>query len=138
MSDVVQFTVQGQLVSMKNSRIWTGKRSVKSARAQAYEEAFLWEVKQHKPDDAPWTGPVAMHCDVWYDNVRSDLDVALIMDLLQDIRYWRKKGEPVYGAGFYGDDNQIVRLDLEKHIDPENPRVTIKLRRLTDDKTADG
>ena len=111
---VCHFTILGQLYSMKNSRIYTGKgRLVKHPKARAFEQAFALQVGQAVPLE-PLTVPVVVVYRVWYPHNRQDLDTALLDDCLQ-------------ACGFIANDRQIVEKHSYKSIDAANPRVEVWL-----------
>lgn len=113
---LAQFTVEGNLLSMKNSRRIvrnpkTGRVMViKSRQALEYEKSFLLQVP--KRVRLSFTDPVSLEVVVWYQSRRSDLDIELLKDLLQK-------------ADVIGNDRQIVHMRAWKLIDRVRPRAFI-------------
>lgn len=121
----VEFTVLGQLVSMKNQRfpIFMGKKCpvckrgyvmtlIKSFKAQAYKKSFLQQI--HSPVLMfSETAKIKLTVHAWYKNKRSDLDCEQICDLLQE-------------ANIIHNDNQIVHKEyIRMPEDKINPRAKI-------------
>lgn len=106
----------GQAASKANSRrkaSWGGV--IKSERAQAFEEACLWQLKKLK---APIQGDVRLVCRIFYASRRPDLDESLVKDALQK-------------AGVLVNDRQIKKHVTEWALDPAKPRVELALTTWT-------
>lgn len=63
----------------------------------------------------PLSGDLAIYVNVWYASRRPDLDIELIKDLLQGVVYLN--------------DRQIKEQHSKHHLDKDNPRCRIVLRR---------
>lgn len=121
-SEFVHFTILGELCSLKNSRKIAVNRKtgrmfpLRNPAIERFSENFAAQVP---PDyrGLALSGPVAVTVDVWYPDRRKDLDVALVHDLLQQ-------------TGVIEDDRQIVEQHNYRHLDRENPRVSIIVREL--------
>jgi Holliday junction resolvase RusA-like endonuclease len=143
----ITFTIQGQCVSSKNSKIQT----IKNGKPLVFNNPDLERFKKSFLLQVPPEARQHLHCrvavtiDAYYDSDRSDLEVEVIYDLLQAPkqigRYMRK------GAGVIDNDRQIVAKISRKFIDPQQPRVVIKIEpvawersgkqvRLLDDEAA--
>lgn len=117
---LIAFTVFGQLISMKNSKI----QAVKGGKAFTFKNpAVVKYEKTFAPQVPPeyrnlrlggLTVPLQATIRVFYPTMRQDLDCALVYDCLQR-------------AGVIADDRHI-RVKYEyAYIDKDNPRVEIQL-----------
>lgn len=110
----IQFTIYGQIYSMKNSKIltsrWGKPHSIKNPKAIIFERDFALQL----PVDCKknLTCDVAVTCYVWYPNHRQDLDVSIVHDLLQS-------------CGVIQNDRQIIEQHNYKSYDKESPRVVV-------------
>lgn len=122
----MNFTILGEPCSKANSRIMIvnkGKRRcIKSAKAQAYVESFLWQAKEINSTlikgTFPLKGNVKLACTIYYASYRKDLDESLIMDCLQK-------------AGILKNDRQIKEKHVYHRIDKKNPRTQIELYNIS-------
>ena len=129
MSTSIEFTIRGQSYSLKNARdIFPIKAengvkcphcdgrlrmiTVPNEKAKAFERDF----KRQLPPAAAQAleAAVAVEIRIHYPSNLQDLDEALVLDLCQ--RY-----------GVIKNDRQVVSKFVEKLIDPENPRVAVKI-----------
>jgi len=118
MNSLAQFTIEGNLPSMKNSRRVVRNRStgrvmvIKSRQALEYEKAFLMQlpgrVRLGIMDE------VSLEVVVWFQSRRSDLDIEFLKDLLQR-------------GGVIGNDRQIMHMRAWKLIDRVRPRAFVTL-----------
>lgn len=109
----IHFTILGEPASKANSRRWTGKFFIKSAKALAYADAFRAQCPKL---DKLMTGDLSVSIKIWYASRRPDLDASLILDLMQ---------------GFvYENDRAIKEQHLFWALDKENPRADITVRKL--------
>lgn len=105
----------GALCSKSNSRqiVRMGNRIavIKSKEAREYVERFL----RLMPKPAvPYEGPVVLKANVYYGNMRRDLDVALLCDCIQL-------------NGIIKNDRNIWKIVAERFIDKLNPRTSFVL-----------
>lgn len=111
----------GQLCSKSNSRqIVTIKGRpalIKNKEARQYVQNFY----RLMPKPAtPYTGKVMLHAAVYYQDMRRDLDIALIQDCLQ---VNEKYGWP----GIIVNDRQVVEIHAKRFLDKSRPRTWFKL-----------
>lgn len=101
----------GKLASAKNSRVpLPDGRWVKQKSAQQFLDDFRKQVARSNP---LFTGPVSLHCLIWYPDNRQDLDIALLQDALQG---W-----------VYENDRQVVEVHAIKRIgNPPQVRVMVE------------
>lgn len=104
------FLIYGEPASKANSRRWTGKYFIKSAKALSYADAFR---SQAKPLASLLEGDLRITVKIWYASRRPDLDASLIFDLLQGIAY--------------KNDRQLREQHLYWGLDPANPRTEITI-----------
>lgn len=94
-------------VSMKNSRVWTGTRSIKSPGAAAFMKSAVPLMASGAKDRPVF--PLKTRLDVkvtaWYPDMRRDLDVEIVYDCLQK-------------AGVIDNDRWIVKKVALRHPDP--------------------
>ena len=113
-----QFTVYGQVYSMKNSKreLHVRGRFVKLThpKVTAFRRDFLAQAPKAKE---PLTGPLRTNVSVWYPSRRQDLDCALVYDLMQE-------------AGLIENDRQIIEKHEYGHMDAANPRVEILIEKI--------
>jgi len=110
--------VLGEPASAKNQRrivkVHGKMRVIKSQKALAYARSFGAQVRVLKTlieDD------VSLRVDVWYASRRPDLAcIDLIQDLLQDT--------------VIRNDRQVKASASYWNLDPKNPRVRVRLKRL--------
>lgn len=103
-----EFIVCGEPASKANSRRWTGKLFIKSAKALNYGKAFE---KQCPVLDPLMEGDLRVTIRIFYASRRPDLDASLIFDLMQE--------------RIYKNDRQIKEHHLYWGLDKENPRAEI-------------
>ena len=114
--------VYGELGSKSNSRkvVRFGNRTavIKSDTARQYCKDFLKQVGANRK---PYEGPVKLTAICYYKDMRRDLDIALLQDLLQE-------GTPKNpGACFIKNDRQIRHIEAIRKVDKDEPRVEFKL-----------
>lgn len=108
MHDSVHIIILGEPASKANSRRWTGKFFIKSAKALAYAEKF----KQQCPVLEPlMEGDLRVDITIYYASRRPDLDESLILDLMQGC--------------IYVNDRQVRERHAYWGLDKENPRAEI-------------
>ena len=112
----VTLTILGQPYSKSNSRRITfikGKvRNIKSAKALAYVKQAQAQLPKLDP---LMTGELEMTLHIYYTSQRPDLDETLILDLLQGY--------------IYANDRQVRERHCHHHIDKDNPRTEIVIRK---------
>lgn len=123
------FTILGQAYSLKNTRdIFPIKApkgvkcpychnslrmiTVPNAKAKAFDKAFQKQIQPNAQQQL--VTAVRADIEIFYPSNLSDLDEALVLDCMQ--RYH-----------VIENDRQIVAKYVEKRIDPENPRVEVKV-----------
>ncbi len=116
---MIAFTVLGQCASKSNSRVHTGRgRSIKSPAAQAFCLAFGLQVpRSAKRALGSRTKPLVGYVTVYYQSMRSDVDVELVWDCLQK-------------AGVVANDRYIREKHIIGRIDKKNPRVEIQIEEM--------
>ena len=133
----VEFEIQGQVYSLKNTRdIFPIKAekgvkcphchralrmiTVPNEKAKAFQRAFE---KQLEPAArVNLLMPVHADIEIFYPSNLQDLDEALVLDLLQSQQV-------------IGNDRQIVSKFVRKRIDKENTRVKIRVEPVVWDRT---
>lgn len=80
LSSRIEFTIYGEPASKANSRRWTGKFFIKSAKALSYVKCF--------EEQCPLLsdlieGDLRVTIKIWYASRRPDLDESLILDCMQ-------------------------------------------------------
>jgi Holliday junction resolvase RusA-like endonuclease len=134
---MIEFTIFAQARSLKNDRDIFPIKATKGAEcpycrrplhmltvlnkeAKAFERAF----KKQLPEAAQrgWTMPVGVIITIYYPANRQDVDEALVLDLMQ--KY-----------GVIGNDRQVVSKFVKKLIDPDRPRVVVKVLPVQWDRT---
>lgn len=110
---IVNFTIHGEPASKANSRRWTGKYFIKSAKALSYADAFR---EQCPKLDVLMEGDLRVTIKIWYASRRPDLDASLILDLMQ---------------GFIYDNDRAVK---EQHffwaLDRDSPKAEITVEKM--------
>jgi len=109
----ITFTILGEPASKANSRRWTGKLFIKSAKALAYSKAFE---DQCPLLDPMMEGDLRVTIKIWYASRRPDLDPSLIFDLMQGY--------------IYENDRQLKEQHLYWGLDKENPRAEITVEKM--------
>lgn len=144
---IVEFTILGEVASMKNSRelVFFGKKPalIKSAKAREYERSASLQI----PTEARqmFAGPVRATITIYYASQRPDLDEALLLDVLAT-KYKRARGRLVriapgeYGhapgervlvsKGIYINDRQVKEKHIYWGIDKANPRAEIRIEAM--------
>ena len=101
------------------NRYWRYVRNhpVVSADAKAYRDG-AGMLARHQ-GMAPFTGPVALHIDLYRPRCSGDLDnrIKILADALKGVAY--------------NDDDQIVEIHARLHDDKANPRAEIEIRQVT-------
>lgn len=117
----IVLVIDGQTFSKANSRrlVTTGgrTRSIKPAKALAYEEAALWQLKKQLGYHRPFSRPVAVEMTIYYPSRRQDLDPSLILDIMQK-------------AGVYENDRLVEEMHLWRMLDKAKPRAEISVWEL--------
>lgn len=68
--------------------------------------------------------PIKLTAIIYYQSRRSDLSAELLCDLIEK-------------AGIIENDRLIFKKDIEKRIDPKNPRVIFRLEKFVENTGAD-
>ena len=109
--------IKGEPASKANSRrvvkFGNMSRLIKSQKALDYSEAFRM---QCPPINPLMSGDIRMHINIFYASRRPDLDESLILDLLQGL--------------VYINDRQVKERHTYWHLDKENPRCTIEVKKI--------
>ena len=111
----VEFTIYGEPASKANSRVWTGKRLIKSKKALSYVKTFE---SRCSPLETPLRGILKATITIYYASRRPDLDPSLILDLMQ--------------GRIYENDRQVREMHLYWGLDPKNPRAEIVIEVIGD------
>jgi len=117
-----EHTYTGHMPRKSNSRrIVRNKHTgvplvIKSKEAIDWVDSVILESRDHA---IGYSAPVVMTADIYYRSNRSDLSEELLMDSLEK-------------AGVIANDRLIVGKICLKHIDPDNPRVEVRLYRPED------
>lgn len=113
-----QFIISGQLPSIKNRRrLVLNKKTgrymfIKSKECMDYAKSFHTQLpKRYR---IGYEKPIELDVLVYYQSWRSDLDVELVKDLLQE-------------TNVISNDRQVFRQTSEKRKDPSDPRVIITI-----------
>ncbi len=121
MPEVWAAVIPGEPASKANSRrlVRRGKRtiSIKSEKAQKYQDDALRHIARHARPVEQFLGPVEVIADVYYASDRPDLDPSLIFDILQ-------------AAQVYKNDRQVRRQFVQKFIDRDRPRTVLTVRAI--------
>ena len=111
----IHLMVKGEPASKANSRrlvsIGGKPRSIKSAKALSYADAFNLQVQ---PIEPLLQGELAVTMNIYYASQRPDLDESLILDLLQ--------------GKLYANDRQVRERHVYHFVDKLNPRTEIWVR----------
>lgn len=117
-SQSIFMTIYGEPASKANSRraVRIGGRSmfIKSKKALDYSKGFVEQTKDLECE--PFAEDVAVTMHIWYASRRPDLDESLILDLLQGVAYLN--------------DRQVKERHTYWHLDKENPRCTIEVKKI--------
>lgn len=109
----ISFTILGEPASKANSRRWTGRLFIKSAKALAYSKAFEDQCPMLDP---MMEGDLRVTIKIWYASRRPDLDASLIFDLMQGY--------------IYENDRCLKEQHLFWGLDKENPRAEITVEKI--------
>lgn len=109
-----KYIIKGEPASKANSRRWTGKFFIKSAKALSYVDAFKL---QARPLPQLLEGDVGIKLHIYYASRRPDLDESLILDCLQGVAY--------------ANDRQVKERHVYWGLDKNNPRAEIEIWPLT-------
>ncbi len=113
----VRFTVLGQCVSMKNSKIVRRNGfPIKPAKQRKFETDFLYQVPLHYRNlklGGP-TEPLRAVLTIFYPSFKQDVDPAIVFDCLQN-------------AGVISNDRYVREMHVYGEVDPKQPRVEIIL-----------
>lgn len=88
-------------------------RLIKSAKALNYVDLFKSQID---PGLTPIEGDVVVTMHIYYSSRRPDLDESLILDLLQGVMYLN--------------DRQVKEKHIYWHLDKENPRTLIEVKKI--------
>jgi Holliday junction resolvase RusA-like endonuclease len=107
----MKFIVKGQVPSKSNGYKIGGNRLYKSKELKSYEESFAWQIPR---SNESFQGKFGITLSVYFQSNRSDLDnsAKVILDCLQS-------------AGIIKNDRNCFELQMTKHIDKINPRISI-------------
>lgn len=123
---MIEFTILGELVSMKNSKRYVTVKgrmmAIKSAKAIAYEKMAVLQIPAHAKQMLDYD--LFIHVRCYYASERPDLDAELLYDILQAEM---KNGE-VIRKGVYLNDRQLRVKYAEHYIDKANPRVEVFIK----------
>lgn len=111
----VEITIYGEPASKANSRVWTGRRLIKSKKALSYVKTFE---SQCSPLETLLKGILRATITIYYASRRPDLDPSLILDLMQ--------------GRIYENDRQVREMHLYWGLDKENPRAEIAIEVIGD------
>jgi Holliday junction resolvase RusA-like endonuclease len=109
----VNFTIYGEPASKANSRRWTGKFFIKSAKALGYVKAFE---EQCPRLDELMEGDLRVTIKIYYASRRPDLDESLILDCMQGY--------------IYQNDRAVKERHVYWGLDKERPRAEITVGKL--------
>lgn len=132
----ITLTILGETASKANSRklATVGKEDsrrtifIKSKKARDYVDDALPQIPVTARQRLE--GPVRMALRIWYVNEVSDLDEALILDVLQDRWTGTGKDRQLVQAGVYRNDRQVRERHVYHAIDKRNPRAEIVIEPL--------
>lgn len=109
--------IYGEAASKANSRKLVEVKGrplfIKSDKARRYLADFM---KQCPVLDPMFTGDVSVELTMYYASRRPDLDESIVLDAMQ--------------GRVYGNDRQVRRKHVEWGLDPDNPRVHIRVAPL--------
>ena len=93
----------------------------KTDEAKAYQAKAYWMAR--KQNHTILDGPVIVRGTIYFPNKRGDLTnrIKVLEDAIQ-------------GAAYH-DDKQVVRIDISKAIDRENPRVELDITNAVEDSS---
>jgi len=111
----IEFTIYGEPASKANSRVWTGRRLIKSKKALSYAKTFE---SQCSPLETLLKGILRATITIYYASRRPDLDPSLILDLMQ--------------GRIYENDRQVREMHLYWGLDKTNPRAEIAIEVIGD------
>lgn len=118
---MIRLTIIGQLSSMKNRRIPIKSNpyvTIPNNAARAFQRAFAAQVPRTAMLSlGSLKKPLRVMVTVYYRDMRSDLDAALVYDCLQ-------------GSGVIRNDRYVREKIEVARIDKENPRVEIIVEEL--------
>ncbi len=114
------YTILGKPMSINAARAAVavkGKlRLITTAKARAWKEKAIWELKSQRGTVPTITGPCQATITVYLPTKAGDADnyVKLVLDAVQD-------------AGIILNDRQVNSLTVTKEVDKSNPRVEITI-----------
>lgn len=129
---MIQFTIFGELPSMKNSRqimknFKTGHPIlIKSEKALAYEKNTLKQIPPAAKQNLE--GELWIHCKCYYKTERPDLDPELLYDILQAQTDNSGGRTIITRRGVYMNDRQLRSKHCDHFIDKHNPRVEVTIK----------
>lgn len=131
----LKIVLLGQLSSKANSRVFTYMRGkpmlIKNAKVQKAIDDFIIQLMALTKGHEVFTGPIKLKGYVYYQSRRSDLDISLLKDFIQE--KIDKKSGIVLWKGIYKNDRQVVHEDIIRRIDPTNPRIEIEIIELDEE-----
>lgn len=129
---LAEFTIIGQPPRKSNQRRIVsrgrGKNArpmlIRSADALRYEKDFIQQVVgTHKQEWGSLKEDLRIDINVWYTSRRPDLSIELIKDCLTKARVIK-------------DDRYIREERTNGYVDKENPRISIRLYRITGERVS--
>jgi Holliday junction resolvase RusA-like endonuclease len=119
LGDELRYTLEGRPTSWKRTNTWQGRRITGRDMKRA-QDAHRWAATAARPKAWALDAEMALEVSAYMPNARSAPDadnvLKLVADALQGIAY--------------ANDRQLVRVVCERHIDRENPRTEVVVRRL--------
>jgi len=113
---MISFTIFGQCWSLKNGRIPIMSKGrvifIPNDKVKAFDKQFAIQIP--RSCQVGIATPVHVEIEIFYPTNLQDLDEAIVLDLMQ--KY-----------GVLVNDRQVVSKYVTKRIDPENPRVIVKV-----------
>lgn len=100
----------------------------KNPTVAAYVNSAILQLKTQLGSHMAFEGPIRMDITMYYQSRRSDLDVSLVQDILQ--QQVDKKTKYVTFEGIYKNDRQIEEIHAYRKLDKENPRVEVTITKM--------
>lgn len=130
----LSLVIKGQTYSKSNSRIFAYNngtpRMFKNPTVAKYVEDARLQIKTQLKEHHAFTGPIKIESTIYYQSRRSDLDISLVQDILE--QKIDKKYKVVIFEGVYKNDRQVEEIHLIRKIDKENPRVEVIITELSE------
>lgn len=128
----ISLVIKGQSYSKANSRIFSYKSGrplmFKNPTVAVYVESAILQLKSQLGSHRAFEGPIRMDITMYYQSRRSDLDVSLVQDVLQ--QKINKQYKVVEFEGVYKNDRQIDEIHAYRKLDKENPRVEVTITEI--------